>query len=312
MRKTDMTEPCVAILMCTYNGARFLEEQLASFEVQDHDNLALWVSDDGSRDDTLALLEAHRQSSRITPFTIVRGPSNGFSENFLSLVYRPEIKADFYAFSDQDDVWDSDKISRALAALDRIDASAPAVYFSRTRLVNAQLQSIGMSPLCARTPGFRNALVQSLAGANTLVLNEAARDLMRRANIPSVVSHDWWIYLMVSGAGGQVIYDPEPTLSYRQHEKNVIGSSSGLWAALTRIAMLLSGRYKAWNDQNIKDLSACPDLLTPENRARLTAFAAMRQAWVFSRMLKFWRLRLYRQSITGTVAVACATFLRRL
>ncbi len=307
-----MPKPSVAILMCTYNGARFLKEQLASFETQDHQELALWVSDDGSRDDTLSLLEQHRQSSRIDPFTVVRGPSNGFSANFLSLLYRPEIQADFYAFSDQDDVWDSDKVSRALTALGKIDDDVPAVYFSRTRLVDANLQSIGMSPLCAREPGFRNALVQSLAGANTLVLNQAARDLLRRANIPSVVSHDWWIYLVISGAGGEVIYDPDASLSYRQHESNVIGSSSGIWAALTRIAMLLSGRYKAWNEQNIRDLSQCADLLTPENQQLLTAFAEMRQAWVFSRVLTFWRLRLYRQSLTGTVAVACATFLRRL
>ncbi len=307
-----MPKPSVAILMCTYNGARFLKEQLASFETQDHQELALWVSDDGSRDDTLSLLEQHRQSSRIDPFTVVRGPSNGFSANFLSLLYRPEIQADFYAFSDQDDVWDSDKVSRALTALGKIDDDVPAVYFSRTRLVDANLQSIGMSPLCAREPGFRNALVQSLGGANTLVLNQAARDLLRRANIPSVVSHDWWIYLVISGAGGEVIYDPDASLSYRQHESNVIGSSSGIWAALTRIAMLLSGRYKAWNEQNIRDLSQCADLLTPENQQLLTAFAEMRQAWVFSRVLTFWRLRLYRQSLTGTVAVACATFLRRL
>ena len=86
-----------------------------------------------------------------------------------------------------------------------------------------------MSPLFRRPPSFRNALVQSLAGGNTMVLNRPARDLValasRRARF---VSHDWWAYLLVTGAGGAVHYSAKPLVRYRQHAHNLVGANTSL------------------------------------------------------------------------------------
>ena len=100
-----MPSGSVAILLCTFNGARFLPMQLASFEAQDHQDWRLFVSDDGSEDSTLGLAEAFRKKHGADRVFIRKGPQKGFVANFLSLICDPAVNGDYYAFSDQDDVW---------------------------------------------------------------------------------------------------------------------------------------------------------------------------------------------------------------
>ena len=101
-----------AILLCTYNGARFLPSQLALFEAQDDPNWRLFVSDDGSQDATLALVEEFRSKHGAEKVFVRQGPQQGFVANFLSLVCDPQVTGAYYAFSDQDDIWLPSKLSR--------------------------------------------------------------------------------------------------------------------------------------------------------------------------------------------------------
>ena len=117
----------------------------------------------------------------------------------MSLLSDADIVGDFFACCDQDDVWWPDKLERALQWLHTVPEHVPAVYFSRTRNVDASGNIIGCSPLFRRPPNFRNALVQSIGGGNTMVFNRAARELLVAAGPVDVASHDWWTYLLVSG-----------------------------------------------------------------------------------------------------------------
>ena len=120
-----MSSGSIAILLCTFNGARFLPAQLASYEAQDFTDWRLVASDDGSDDDTLALLEAFRKKHGAERVEIRRGPRKGFVANFLSLICDPTINGEYYALSDQDDVWCVQKLSRARQFLN----NAPAESF---------------------------------------------------------------------------------------------------------------------------------------------------------------------------------------
>ena len=194
----------VAILLCSYNGARFLREQLDSIYTQTHTNWKLWVSDDGSNDGTLEILSEYRETWGADRLEVVRGPCRGFSANFLSLVCRPEINADFFAYADQDDVWKPEKLARGLDRLGHLAEHGPALYCARTRLVDEQGATLGLSPLFTQKPDFRNALVQNIGGGNTMLFNSAARRILMAAG-PNldVVAHDWWTYLAVTAAGGR-------------------------------------------------------------------------------------------------------------
>jgi len=246
--------------------------------------------------------------------TLLTGPSKGSSPaNFLSLVCNPEIHADAYAYADQDDVWEANKLTRALAWLRTVPAHVPAVYCSRTRLMDEGGRDIGLSPLFNRhPPSFANALVQSIGGGNTMVFNNAARDLLMEAGPVTVVGHDWWTYQVVTGCGGQVLYDPYPTVRYRQHEKQLVGSNVGTAARLARAALVFGGRFKSWSDINIQALERLRHRLTPENQRIFDLMRAARAGWLPKRLTALKKSGIHRQGFVDNVGLYLAVMLNRL
>ena len=309
----DTLQSKVAILLCTYNGERYLHDQLASFQTQAHANWTLWVSDDGSNDSTLALLEAYKQKWPSGKLSIVRGPAKGFAANFLSLTCNPEISADYYAYSDQDDIWVTDKLERAVQWLQTVPPDVPALYCSRTRLVDEQRNEICLSTLFTKPSSFRNALMQSIAGANTMVFNHAARLLLCEAgaDVP-IRSHDWWAYLVVTGCGGKVYYDTEPSLDYRQHTSNLVGTNATWQARLKRIRMLMQGDFRSWNDGNIAALRRLQSKLTLENCEILERFAKARDMGLILRLFNLKRCGIYRQTFLGNLGLFIAAFFKKI
>ena len=302
----------VAILMCTKDGAAFLGEQLASIARQTHDNWSLVVSDDGSRDATLSILSRFAKN-RPQTIAVRNGPQLGACANFLSLATDPSIAADYFAFSDQDDIWYEDKLKRALTWLGTIPANVPAVYCGRTELVSNDGRSYGLSPLFSQPIAFRNAIVQSLGGGNTMVFNAAAKRLLETTGRLDVVLHDWWLYQLVSAVGGAIYYDPRPMLKYRQHADNLIGSNLGWGARLVRLRMIFQGRFRDWNAKNIAALERVPaHLITPQNRATLARFAAARTAPLFKRLYYLKQSGVYRQTLLGNLGLILATILKRI
>ncbi len=300
----------VAILLCTYRGQRYLAEQLDSYSTQTYGNWQVWASDDGSDDDTALILSAYQRKWSHGRISIVSGPRKGFVANFRSLTCRGEIHADYYAYSDQDDVWESDKLERAVRWLATIPEGAPALYCARTRLVDAENKEIGMSPLFSRAPGFANALMQNIGGGNTMVFNNAAREVLRDTGegIP-VVMHDWWTYLLISGCGGRVLYDRHPSLRYRQHNGNMVGMNSTWDARMRRIHMAWQGRFRSWNECNLAALRSMQGRLTPENREILERFEDARRRRLVPRLAQLKRSGVYRQTLLGNLGfVAAAVF----
>lgn len=295
--------------MATYDGQDFLPQQLASLTQQTHQHWRLWASDDGSSDNTLNILKTFQTERSNRLLKIQHGPQKGFARNFLSLVCNHDIQADYFAFCDQDDIWEPQKLERALAKLAQVPAGSPALYCSRTALISEQGQLIGASPLFQREPCFANALVQSIAGGNTIVINQAARELLCQVGMPNIVSHDWWAYMMVSGCGGTVIYDDYASVRYRQHPQNLVGGSVSAGARLRRVRMLLRGRFKRWNEQNITALSQAEHLLTPQSHVTLQRFKQAREHWFRAP----WHLRqsgVFRQTGMSSTALYVAAAMR--
>jgi len=306
-------EGIVVVLLATYNGARFLDDQLASIAAQGWPRIDIWASDDGSSDETTAILGAWRGRWGKGTFSIHAGPGRGFAENFRALLTGYDGDADYYAFCDQDDIWDEDKLSCAVARLAAQPRAQAALYCSRTRLVDEGGTPIGMSPLFARRPAFRNALVQSIAGGNTMVVNRAGFAILAEsARRTAFVSHDWWAYLLVSGAGGAVCYDPEPHVSYRQHQENLVGNNVGFRARTGRLRRLIAGQLSDWNAANLAALECCADLLTDGNRAVAAQFRAARTAGLPERLLGIARSRVYRQTRLQSATLWLAAAVNRL
>jgi len=305
--------PKVAILLCTYNGQKYLSEQLDSCAAQDYSNWCVWASDDGSNDETLKILSKYQAEWGPDRLSIQAGPGKGFAANFLSLTTNAGIDADMFAYSDQDDVWERDKLSRAVAWLSKVPSDVPGLYCSRTLFVDEENRRLGLSKFYKRAPSFANALTQNLAGGNTMVFNKTASALLRRTpQKEALVPHDWWAYILISGCGGQLFYDEHPSLRYRQHRDNALGARISPLEHLARIKRLWSGEARRWCDIHLDALDGFSSDLTQENRQVLNAFIEARRSSWWSRPLMLRHAGVYRQTLIGNIGLYVAAALGKI
>ena len=145
-----------------------------------------------------------------------------------------------------------------------------------------------------------------------MLFNAAAKRLFEAVPDVAVVAHDWWAYQLVSGAGGTVIYDPEPSVAYRQHGENLIGGNRGLRGRAARLRMLAAGRLAEYTDTNLAALERAAPLLTAEARAKVALLRRSRRLPVLQRLAALRRLGLYRQTRGDTAMLWLASVTRLL
>jgi len=307
-------EISVAILMATYQGEKYLSGQLESISAQTFSHWKLYVSDDGSTDDTMDILKAYSQKHE-GKVSISQNETNlGFAKNFMLLIQNTSINGDYYAIADQDDIWLPGKLERALTFLAAETPKRPSLYFGRTHLINADGKHISYSSLFTIPPSFSNALVQSMAGGNTFFFNQAAKKqlLKIKSDNTPIVSHDWWIYLVLSGCGGAVIYDRVPTILYRQHSKNLVGENRSVTRKMDRFKRLFSGHFKQWLDSNVEALEVLKPFLTPENLIRFEAFKTIKNGTLPERLKAYRKSRIIRQKLIDNITLLIAVILRKI
>lgn len=233
-----MSQTKVCIMLSTYNGAKYIEEQLESLIAQEHVQMDIYIRDDGSSDETLQKVRNYAKSvSDEIKIHIFEGENLGVIGSFFELVRLTKPVYDYYAFCDQDDVWQPYKLSRAVEKLQSRPSDTPLMYCSSTQMVDEELNHLNIWPALPPKPlNMYNALVENCCVGCTMVLNPVTFEQIR-TNLPSdltsILMHDRWIYLYVSSFG-EVIFDKEPTILYRQHQENVMGGSDNGWSAKWR------------------------------------------------------------------------------
>ena len=268
----------VTVLLSTYNGSKFLQQQLDSLYQQTYPNIRIVVRDDGSIDSTNTLLEKEQAKGRITLF---EGRENlGVASSFFELLRNAAAtETEYVAFCDQDDVWHPDKIARAVLRLTNV-TDHPAMYCSRVEIVDAHLTHIGYTML-PRKIGFGNALVDCVTTGCTIVLNGAAVRLLGK-NLPrSGVMHDWWCYLVIS-CFGEVIHDSTATLKYRQHDSNTIGLATNEFIQFIRRCHRFfgdCGSHLRMSTQAAYLLEIFKDRIPISNRLVLDNFIGAKTSW---------------------------------
>lgn len=211
----------VIVLMSTYNGEKYLRQQIDSILAQEKVEIELVIRDDGSSDTTIEILKDY--SSKYPNVSYYQGKNLKPCKSFMELI-RNDYCADYYALADQDDVWDKDKLYVATKMLSEIDSDEPAMYYSNLRIVDADLNFCRKShsyPLVAVTRF--EPLVENLATGCTIVYNKQLHDLLVKNVVDHFSMHDTWIY-MTASIFGRTVYDFEPHISYRQHDNNVVGT----------------------------------------------------------------------------------------
>lgn len=305
----------VAVILGYHNGAKYIKEQVDSILNQSYKNIDIYIFDDCSTDPfNLNDLNLDLEGLKRT-HVFYRDENLGFAKNFLNaLSHFNDHKYDYFAFSDQDDIWESDKIMNAIKSILFYDKNCPILYCARTTAINESNDMVlGVSPEFKGPPSFSNALVQNIGGGNTMVFNDHAYDLISNSNKNfDLVSHDWWSYQVVSGAGGVVHFDSVPCLKYRQHPGNIIGSNLGLRARVHRIHRLLAGDFYNWNSKNLIALKDNWSMLTVENQKKVNYFYEARKSAFPLNLILAKKAGIYRQTFLGNIALVIGLILHKI
>ena len=275
----------VQVLMSTYNGERFLVEQIESLLNQTWQNLEILIRDDGSRDKTTDILRqygADYKNIRIFP-----EENRGISASFFELLKRSD--ADYVAFCDQDDIWLEGKIEAAVGKLEQ--ETGPALYCSNKILVDSDGVPMAKQDNRRRIPGFGNAVVECICTGCTAVMNRKMADIIAAKLPQHAILHDWWSYLVASYAG-KVIFDERAFIKYRQHEENVVGGGAGFWSEVRLKAAYLRknrGRLKA-------QLTDFADLYHGDGEKDALVQEVLAAKHFSGKIKILWNRRIYRQS----------------
>jgi len=288
----------VAVLLSTHDGAPFLAAQLRSLLAQTHCHWRLYWRDDGSSDSTRRLMAEF--TAELGPGRSVAVGGNGrigAAQSFLTLLRAAHDDGHaIVAFADQDDVWLPEKLARGVAALEAVPAGRATLYCARQLLVDASLRRLAVSFPIRRAPGFPAALTQNVATGCTIMLNRAAAALLSASRPPPACMHDWWCYLLIAGAGGRIMADPEPVVLYRQHDGNLIGAAATRRARAVAALRRGPGPFMTVFRQNVAALDQQQDLLTPAARESVAGIAHALRSGPVRRVMALWSRNLVRQS----------------
>ena len=273
------TRSDVTVIISTFNGSAYLQQQLDSLYAQTHPNIRIMVRDDGSSDTTRRILESEQSQERLELLT---GHDNlGPSRSFFELLRKAAAtKTDFIAFCDQDDVWLPEKLSQAVTDLSAVRNERAAMYCSKLEIVDADLVHIGFT-FVPKKLGFGNALVENVCTGCTIVLNRKAIDLICQ-NLPTrALAHDWWCYLVLS-CFGEIIFDQDAHIKYRQHGNNVVGVPKGNLDRLKKNVRRYagSGEGRQWrSEQASAFIATFGDGIPISERRVLNRFVQARSSW---------------------------------
>ena len=303
----------VAVLLASYKGEKYLAAQIESILAQEGVDVFLLVSDDVSAQGCINYLATKGFRENIS---VIDGPHKGVNANFAHLINSVKSTADdFFAFSDQDDVWERDKLRAAQNKLLKLkDKNAPLIYMGRTMVCDEVLNPLFLAKGITSAMSFQNALLESIAGGNTMVFNQSTLELLKKVHFP--VHHDWLSYMVVTACGGEVLFDDQPYVLYRQHGANVIGANKGLAQKFYRFKKLLSNEFRGWAENNIKALQPLVNDMTSDNRKIYDGFIRLHEmrGWhrCFSRLSLFQELGLYRQRKLEHLGFMLAAFLGKI
>lgn len=260
----------VAILLSTYNGEKYLREQIDSILNQTYQNFELVVRDDGSKDSTVEIVKEYMEKSD-KEITLLVGKNLGFIKSFFELLKHSD--ADYFSFADQDDIWLPNKIELAVNSLDKLDDTKPNVAFSNVDYYDTEMNFMGKGDSQNKKPSFLNSLYECINQGMTMVINKTARDYIIK-NIPEkCFFHDWWTY-MICTAFGNVVQDDVVTVKYRRAKTNATVEGQG------KITLFMWRIKKLFLDYGMRDIrkqqtifkNIFYDSLSEENKKILDTF----------------------------------------
>ena len=273
-------EKKVAVVMSTYNGAKYVKEQLDSILNQTYKNLDIIIRDDGSKDNTVKIIESYQK--KYSNIKLITGKNLGFIKSFFELLRL--VEADYYAYADQDDVWMPNKIEFAVEELDKLDDTKPNLAFGNSDYYDENMKLLNEGEK-HRKFNFRRALFACVTQGMTMTINKTTRDYIVKNPPKNCFFHDWWTYLICIGMGN-VAYSDVTVVKYRRMKTNATVEGQGYFRLfIWRIKnLLMNDGIKDIKRQMINYKNIYYDKLSDEDKRTLDLFS--KEKYNFFRALK--------------------------
>lgn len=218
--------PLVNVLLSTYNGEKYIRQQLDSLFAQTYPNMTIYIRDDGSTDNTLSLISPYlsRAEKKVILLENRSNQNIGYMKSFW-LLLKESGDADYYAFCDQDDVWFPEKIEKGVQALSKKDPSIPLLFSSSFDYCDENLNFTGKAPALSLPVQLKDVIFYTPAFGFTILLNRALRNQALSAPDLEGIPHDGWCQ-KIAAAFGEFVYDPTPLTKYRRSSSSVTYAGS--------------------------------------------------------------------------------------
>lgn len=248
----------VLVLMATYNGEKYLREQLESLFAQKDVRISVLVRDDGSGDGTCDILQQYQDAGKLTWYT---GEHLNVQKGFFDLMkHAAALNAEYIAFCDQDDVWDPDKLKTAVDSICQYGQEIPALYYCGQRLVDGEMNFLADHILNEKRSLTTRFVLSDFAGCTGVFNGKLLQEVMD-FEPEYMLMHDTWILKVCLCLGGAVVVDPQPHMSYRQHGGNTVGLRRSIPAYLKQVKQYLTV-YKV-EEQMVELLRGYGDRMVP-------------------------------------------------
>lgn len=306
----------VNVLLSTYNGEKYLSCQLDSLLAQEYKNITIFIRDDGSSDDTVSIIRNYANKNNNIVFINdpekVSSQNIGYIKSFLTLLDESG-EADFYAFCDQDDYWEPNKISRGVNALSNADQKDPLLYSSSYWYCDANLNTSGAYLHLPEQISFKDTFFYTTTFGFSMLFNKKLRDIVLLAGKNHGVPHDT-ICERLAALFGKCVFDNEKTAKYRRHEKTVTYSGASTFRMLIKwlrndIFGDVMKTYRKYATA-IYDNYAKQDGISQENRRLLEIFREQKVTPVLYFKRLFYPGRL-RPTLGGELALRLCFLLSR-
>lgn len=266
----------VRVLLSTYNGEYFIQEQIESIYKQKNINISLLIRDDGSTDQTLHLL---KKLNLVYPFELIKGNNVGILNSYrimmkLSKGYK------YYAFSDQDDFWMPEKLENAIK---NIDLQNIDLYFSNVYITDDKLKVIKKSNI-KKDNDFISSIISNKATGCTMVFNNKVFKLVNdNLSISKNYLHDWFTYTITKLYDLKIYFDQNAFILYRQHSNNFVGYYNPKKLLIEKINILFSKKNS--NRLQISRFSIVKDLVESKSIFKINVKSLLVLKYYLSRSL---------------------------
>ena len=259
----------VAVIMSTYNGEKFIKDQMDSILNQTYKNIDIIVRDDGSKDKTKDIVKEYQKTNN--NIILYEGENLGFIKSFFELLKL--VDADYYAYADQDDIWIENKIELAVNSLNKLDNSKPNMAFGNSDYYDENMNLIGYGDKNKKY-SFLMSLFSCVSQGMTMTVNKKTRDMIIENMPKTCFFHDWWTYILCVGLGN-VAYDNVTTVKYRRRKENATSEGQGYFRLIVwRVKnLLIKNGMKDIKRQMINFKDFYYEDLSDENKRILDLFS---------------------------------------